>query len=144
VAARWRWWAAGVGDGQFPEQGDGVGDRGNRLPGPALACRYDQAAVTVCTMGTSLVFALDATSGKQLWQLPTTGWIAPTVTAAWHGAVYGTAGDKPLVLDAKTGVDREPSPALPQPPSAATPDSSAPENERLGRAPVEAAAVSLL
>jgi hypothetical protein len=34
------------------------------------------------------------------------------VTAAWHGAVYGTAGDKPLVLDAKTGVDREPSPGL--------------------------------
>ena len=93
--------------------GDGkLADRATGAYSPGLACRYDQAAVTVCATGASLVFALDATSGKPLWQLPATGRTAPTVTAAWHGAVYGTVGDKPLVLDAKTGVDREPSPGL--------------------------------
>lgn len=58
------------------------------------------------------MFALDATSGELLWQLPASGHTAPTVTAVWHGAVYGTAGGTPVVLDAKTGVDREPSPGL--------------------------------
>jgi outer membrane protein assembly factor BamB len=93
------------GDGKLTDRATGAYPSG-------LVCRYDQAAVTVCTLGTALVFALDATSGKQLWQLPATGRTAPAVTAVWHGAVYGTAGDKPLVLDAKTGVDREPSPGL--------------------------------
>ena len=93
--------------------GDGkLADRATGAYSPGLTCRYDQAAVTVCTTGASLVFALDATSGKPLWQLPATGRTAPTVTAVWHGVVYGTVGDKPLVLDAKTGVDREPSPGL--------------------------------
>jgi hypothetical protein len=34
------------------------------------------------------------------------------VTAVWHGAVYGRANDQPVVLDAKTGADREPSPGI--------------------------------
>ncbi|MFC4066720.1 hypothetical protein [Actinoplanes subglobosus] len=93
--------------------GDGtLTDRATGAYPSGLACRYDQAAVTVCTMGTSLVFALDATSGEQLWQLPATGRTAPTITAVWHGAVYGAASDTPMVLDAKTGTDREPSPGL--------------------------------
>ncbi len=87
-------------------------DRATGAYNAGLTCRYDQAAVTVCATGPSLVFALDATSGKPLWQLPATGRSAPTVTAVWHGAVYGTVGDRPVALDAKTGVDREPSPGL--------------------------------
>lgn len=85
-------------------------DRATGAYSSGLVCRYDEASVTVCAFDTTLVFALDATSGKLLWQLPTTGRTAPTVTAVWHGAVYGTASSKPLVLDAKTGVDRELSP----------------------------------
>jgi hypothetical protein len=100
-----RLYARVTGDGKLTDRATGAYASG-------LTCRYDQAAVTVCTMGTAMVFALDATTGKQLWQLPATGRTAPTVTAAWHGAVYGTAGSTPVVLDAKTGVDREPSPGL--------------------------------
>lgn len=100
-----RLYARVSGDGKLADQTTGAYPAG-------LGCRYDQAAVTICTLGTALVFALDASSGKQLWQLPATGRTVPIVTAVWHGAVYGTAGDKPLVLDAKTGVDREPSPGL--------------------------------
>ncbi|MFI5938139.1 PQQ-binding-like beta-propeller repeat protein [Actinoplanes sp. NPDC051494] len=100
-----RLYARVTGDGKLTDRATGAYSSG-------LDCRYDQAVVTVCTLGASLVFALDATSGNQLWQLPATGRTAPRVTAVWHGAVYGTAGGKPVVLDAKTGVDREPSPGL--------------------------------
>jgi outer membrane protein assembly factor BamB len=89
-----------------------LADRATGAYAAGLTCRYDQAAVTVCTLGTAMVFALAADDGDQLWQLPATGRTAPAVTAVWHGAVYGTAGDTPVVLDAKTGVDREPSPGL--------------------------------
>lgn len=93
--------------------GDGtLSDRATGDYSSGLDCRYDQAAITVCSLGTTSAFALDATSGKVLWQLPATGRTAPTITAVWHGAVYGTAGGQPLVLDARTGTDRERSPGL--------------------------------
>lgn len=77
-----------------------------------LACHYDQSAVTVCTMGTPLVFAIDAATGTDLWELPASGRDAPEVTAVWHGAVYGTVAGKPVVLDARTGTDKETDPGL--------------------------------
>jgi outer membrane protein assembly factor BamB len=81
--------------------------------GMGLRCRYDDVSLTVCaTAGTDLLFALDATTGKDLWQLPAPGRTTPSVTAVWHGAVYGTASGAPVVLDARTGVDREPRPGL--------------------------------
>ncbi|MEU7222314.1 PQQ-binding-like beta-propeller repeat protein [Streptomyces chrestomyceticus] len=90
------------------------GGKAADLPGETsgLSCRYDDASVTVCQTDGPRVFALDATTGKQLWNLPEqgTGRIAPKVTAAWHGAVYGTTGNGPVVLDAKTGADRNTSP----------------------------------
>lgn len=130
-----RWTAATVRDGELAAAGPGYAvllaeqDNGKRfyaLVHPdgtlsdralgdysaGLTCRYDQAAITVCSLGTTSVFALDATTGKLLWQLPATGRTAPTITAAWHGAVYGTADDRPLVLDARTGTDRETVPGL--------------------------------
>ncbi|MGC4818286.1 hypothetical protein [Micromonospora sp. DT63] len=81
--------------------------------GAGLRCSYDEAAVTVCAIGNSQpLFALDSTTGDDLWQLPATGRRAPRMTAAWHGAVYGTVNDAAVVLDARTGTDREVSPGV--------------------------------
>ena len=101
-----RFYALVHGDGKVTDQATGQ-------YGAGLRCRYDAAAVTVCAIATSdPLFGLAATTGKVLWQLPATGRVAPAVTAVWHGAVYGTANGKPLVLDAHTGADREPNPGL--------------------------------
>ncbi|MEH0939063.1 outer membrane protein assembly factor BamB family protein [Micromonospora psammae] len=78
-----------------------------------LRCSYDEAAVTVCALGNSEpLFALDSTTGEDLWQLPATGRRAPRMTAAWHGAVYGSVNDDAVVLDARTGLDRSVSPGV--------------------------------
>jgi hypothetical protein len=82
----------------------------------AMRCRYDQVSVTVCgyDKGLTPVFALDSETHKLLWSLPDEAArrAAPTVTAVWHGMVYGEANDQPVVIDARTGADREVSPGL--------------------------------
>ncbi|WP_174527415.1 PQQ-binding-like beta-propeller repeat protein [Micromonospora maritima] len=92
------------------------GTLANRTTGEyrvGLRCSYDEAAVTVCALGNSEpLFALDSTSGDDLWQLPATGRRAPRMTAAWHGAVYGTVNGAAVVLDARTGLDRSVSPGV--------------------------------
>ncbi|MGH3428140.1 MAG: PQQ-binding-like beta-propeller repeat protein, partial [Terriglobales bacterium] len=74
-------------------------------------CQYDQRSVLVCSPFEG-VTAYDATSGKQLWQLPdkTANRVAPGITAVWHGAVYGSTGNGPVILDALTGKDRSTNP----------------------------------
>ncbi|WP_433783226.1 hypothetical protein ACQPX6_24775 [Actinomycetospora sp. CA-101289] len=71
-------------------------------------CVWDEAATTVCG-GDTRVFAVDAATAAPLWELPDPGAnrVAPRVTTAWHGAVYGTTVNGPLVLDARTGADRD-------------------------------------
>jgi hypothetical protein len=85
-----------------------------RLP-YQVECIHDAAAVTVCQteQPDRWVGAFDD-SGAWLWELPDAknNRIAPTVTAAWHGAVYGHTGNGPLVLDARTGQDRESHPGI--------------------------------
>ncbi|MFL4496512.1 PQQ-binding-like beta-propeller repeat protein [Streptomyces sp. VTCC 41912] len=73
-----------------------------------LTCQYDDASITICQTDEPRTLALDAETGKQLWTLPEQGAnrVAPTVTAAWHGVVYGTTSNGPVALDAKTGADR--------------------------------------
>ncbi|MFF9788856.1 hypothetical protein YWIDRAFT_08032 [Streptomyces sp. SceaMP-e96] len=77
-----------------------------------LTCHYDDASITVCQTEERRTLALDAKTGKQLWSLSEKGGnrIVPTVTAGWHGVVYGTTSYGPVVLDAKTGDDRSTSP----------------------------------
>ncbi|MGG7576077.1 PQQ-binding-like beta-propeller repeat protein [Streptomyces sirii] len=91
-----------------------VGSKAADLTGDpsGLTCHYDDASVTVCQTEESRTLALDATTGKELWSLPEKGGnrVAPTVTAAWHGVVYGTTSNGPVTLDAKTGADRNTSP----------------------------------
>jgi outer membrane protein assembly factor BamB len=71
-------------------------------------CVWDEAATTVCG-GDTRIFAVDATSAAPLWELPdpAANRVAPRMTTAWHGAVYGTTVNGPLVLDARTGADRD-------------------------------------
>lgn len=38
--------------------------------------------------------------------------MTPTVTAVWHGAVYGYTDHGPIVLDATTGADRNDHPGI--------------------------------
>lgn len=69
--------------------------------------------MTVCSTpgqdSTATATALDSTTGRLLWQLPdkASGRIAPSVTAIWHGAVYGSTENGAVVLDARTGADRD-------------------------------------
>ena len=74
-------------------------------------CEYDQQSVVVCLADGRLA-GYDAGTGKELWALPdkTTNRIAPTMTAVWHGALYGRTSNGPIVLDARTGADRSTEP----------------------------------
>jgi hypothetical protein len=82
-----------------------------------LICSYDGQAITVCrtVMGVEpRVFAVRATNGDFLWQLPQKGSdrLVPTVSAAWHGTVYGKTSNGPLLLDAQSGADRSGDPGI--------------------------------
>ena len=86
---------------------------GSSLTASPPRCVWDEAATTVCSVGTR-VLAVDATTAAPLWSLPdpTANRVAPTVTTAWHGAVYGTTVNGPVVLDARTGADRDRAPGV--------------------------------
>ncbi|SQD96917.1 conserved hypothetical protein [Parafrankia sp. Ea1.12] len=78
-------------------------------------CQYDAASVTVCyqgLFGSPWAAAFDTTTGSWLWGLPDSdaNRVAPTITSAWHGAVYGTTRSGPVILDARTGKDRATAP----------------------------------
>lgn len=80
-----------------------------------IQCDYDERSVTVCARGMFGAFAgaVDA-SGEWLWILPddSQGRVAPAVTTAWHGIVYGRTENGPLLLDATTGRDRSEQPGF--------------------------------
>ncbi|MEU5241783.1 PQQ-binding-like beta-propeller repeat protein [Streptomyces lydicus] len=82
---------------------------GHGVPGQ---CQFDQQSVVVCASGDSEAFGMDPHTGKVLWALPdSSGRVAPQVTGAWHGMVYGqTEQNGPVVLDARTGKDKVTSP----------------------------------
>ncbi|WP_344446192.1 PQQ-binding-like beta-propeller repeat protein [Kitasatospora nipponensis] len=85
-------------------------DLGTDLTG--TDCRYDDRSVTVCSTGGTVV-AVDATTGQQLWKLPDDAAhrVAPKVSAVWHGLVYGTTENGPVILDARSGADHPGTPA---------------------------------
>jgi outer membrane protein assembly factor BamB len=83
----------------------------DRVPHP-LGCRYDEQAIAVCS-GNDWVGALDARTGAWLWTIAKGGErLVPSVTGAWHGAVYGRTGNGPVVLDGRAGTDRETNPGV--------------------------------
>jgi hypothetical protein len=74
-------------------------------------CTYDQQSIVVCVVGTDMqqLRAFDAASGKQLWAVPkdkNENREVPSVRAVWHGAIYGTTSNGPIVLDGTTGADK--------------------------------------
>lgn len=76
-----------------------------------ITCSYDEQSITICASA-GWVGGIDASTGKLLWALPDkqTNRTAIELTGSWHGAVYGTTGNGPVVLDARTGADRQPTP----------------------------------
>ncbi|MEU6212733.1 hypothetical protein ABZ891_22860 [Streptomyces sp. NPDC047023] len=109
-----------AGPGTVRVAGPQVGEKGGQLldvtsgtvratmpPGlRAAGCTHDGAATLVCTHGFT-VAAVDTASGALLWSLKPDepGRTPPTVTAVWHGRVYGRAVGGPVALDARTGAD---------------------------------------
>ncbi|WP_432523011.1 PQQ-binding-like beta-propeller repeat protein [Kineococcus sp. SYSU DK006] len=108
------------GDNVFQVLNAGTGTVTDTIPtgrtGITLACHDDGAGTGVCGTNAgaaaSAVIAYDGSAGTRLWNLPQDGSprVAPALSTAWHGAVYGTTANGPVVLDAKTGADREVSP----------------------------------
>lgn len=73
----------------------------------APVCTFDGRDVSVC-VDFSYLFALDATTGALLWQLPDPAQPereAPTVRTAYHGLVYTRSSNGAVILDARTGQD---------------------------------------
>jgi hypothetical protein len=80
-----------------------------------IECIHDGAAITVChTDRPSRWAGAFDDAGSWLWELPdkNSDRVAPIVTAAWHGAVYGRTDNGSLVLDGRTGADRETDPGV--------------------------------
>ncbi|ALE86657.1 hypothetical protein [Pseudonocardia sp. HH130629-09] len=79
---------------------------------PGWSCRSDEQDLTICSLapytGTDAVLAFDD-DGTELWRITRdSGRAIPTVTAAWHGMVYGYTDAGPVILDGRTGTDRVP------------------------------------
>ncbi|MFD9306819.1 hypothetical protein ACFWCB_29835 [Streptomyces sp. NPDC060048] len=72
----------------------------------AMNCTSDRSRTLVCTNGFAVV-AVDAATASLLWVLKDGDEerTPPTVTAVWHGRVYGRGAGGPVVLDARTGAD---------------------------------------
>ncbi|WP_306356745.1 MULTISPECIES: hypothetical protein [unclassified Nocardia] len=76
----------------------------------ALTCHFDELKTVVCQpqVGDSVILAFDITApGSPEWEFATDGAReAPTVTAAYHGLIYGHNSKRQgVVLDASTGQD---------------------------------------
>jgi hypothetical protein len=87
-----------------------------------------------------MVTGFDDNTGKKTWELDNTSVsrVVPRVTAMYNGVVYGSARNKAVVLDAKTGQD------LPVP-SATPSDASTPtegESPSDGESPTDATSPS--
>ncbi|MFF8730493.1 PQQ-binding-like beta-propeller repeat protein [Streptomyces sp. NPDC015171] len=73
-------------------------------------CTYDDRSMLICYgMGAAsyVVYGLKPSTGKVAWRLPDrqADRIAPKITTAWHGRVYGTTDNGAVALDARTGKD---------------------------------------
>ncbi|MEO3799312.1 hypothetical protein [Nonomuraea sp. B1E8] len=75
----------------------------------ATRCIHDQEATLLCQ--NSFYFdnpltAYDTSTGKKLWQLPVAERVAPRMTTAYRGLVYGSTSNGPVILDARAGKDK--------------------------------------
>ncbi|MEU5030023.1 PQQ-binding-like beta-propeller repeat protein [Streptomyces milbemycinicus] len=90
---------------------------------PTGRCSYDGLSVTVCwstrwddeaSTHIDEAAAYDPKSGKELWKLPdaSSDRMAPKVTLVRQGLIYGTTENGPVVVDARTGQDKEDAPGI--------------------------------
>ncbi|WP_329460913.1 outer membrane protein assembly factor BamB family protein [Streptomyces sp. NBC_01431] len=75
-------------------------------------CLWDTQSLVLCRdqLGgqVNALVVFDTSTVRKVWALPdASGRIVPEVTAVWHGAVYGRTGNGPVVLDGRTGKDRD-------------------------------------
>ncbi|CAM4145600.1 PQQ-binding-like beta-propeller repeat protein [Kibdelosporangium persicum] len=80
-----------------------------------VACFYDQVSIIVCDGNSERTFAFEATNvgPNTLWEIKDgPDRVAPTITAAYHGLVYGKGANDPVALDAKTGKDAPDAPGV--------------------------------
>ncbi|HET9060810.1 MAG TPA: hypothetical protein VFN61_12880 [Acidimicrobiales bacterium] len=79
-------------------------------------CFFDGDRTDACgnTSGSSAAFAVDAATGALLWGLPDSAHnrVAPNVTFAWRGMVYGSTNWGNVVLDIRTGKDVDDAPGI--------------------------------
>jgi hypothetical protein len=77
-------------------------------------CVYDEQAITICYDSGNWIGGLDAKTGSWLWTVgKSDGRLIPRLTGAWHGVFYGWVDNlRPVVLDARTGADREADPGI--------------------------------
>ncbi|MEV4333644.1 PQQ-binding-like beta-propeller repeat protein [Streptomyces sp. NPDC049597] len=89
------------------------GERRVALDGEGWRCRHDAQSLVLCSKygygaANRGITVFDAASVQTQWMLPDgSGRTVPKVSGFWHGAVYGEVGDEPIVLDGKTGQDRQ-------------------------------------
>ncbi|MEU3465623.1 PQQ-binding-like beta-propeller repeat protein [Streptomyces sp. NPDC006733] len=83
------------------------------LAGRGWRCLHDMQSLVVCSrygyrVADRAIMMFDAASLQKVWTLSAgSGRTVPKITGFWHGAVYGEVGDEPIVLDGKTGQDRQ-------------------------------------
>ncbi|MBL7490723.1 hypothetical protein I6A60_07585 [Frankia sp. AgB1.9] len=76
-----------------------------------VRCSFDGATLTICSESSAFVHwaaAFDTTTLSWLWNLPDeeSGRVAPLVRSVWHGNVYGSTENGPVILDGRTGKDK--------------------------------------
>jgi hypothetical protein len=79
-----------------------------------VGCEFDGTEYFACSSdaGTGSTIGYSAVTGEMLWDLPAEGRVSVDVTAARHGAVYGSTSNGSVVLDAATGADMEGEPGM--------------------------------
>jgi hypothetical protein len=99
--------------------------------GAGYTCFSDHVSALVCnnreSQGPKEILAFDEKTGKKLWGYTSdsANRVVPDVTTVYNGAVYGLAGEQPVVMDAKTGQDVP----IPTPAPRATPSDGATPSE---------------
>ncbi|GAB2557747.1 hypothetical protein [Kribbella endophytica] len=94
-------------------------------------CHGDSQKTVVCSTDPGAsedeIVGFDDTTGKKLWgyTAKSPGRVVPLVTAAFHGMVYGTVQQKPILVNALTGQDVP----APTPTTSATPGASTTPSE---------------
>lgn len=77
------------------------------------SCRFDGQTTLVCNDAWGWLGAVNTETGQFVWeQEPSAERASVGITAVFHGAIYGSTENGPVVLDALTGADAETAPGV--------------------------------